>query len=305
MLALLALLPLALGCGDDDCCSSQIDARDPDAVTTVDADPSCAQWRRVPVDITDVVSAEANAIHPERSARMLVTVEQCPGDLPAQPEYGFTLENEYVALRMSVWRRLADCTAPTTTTRPVTIKFLYAGGWKFLLAGGGTRTITVVGAPNTQCITNTQQCDQDCDCTGADVCLSTYGFGGPFARCARPCELDRDCGGDGRCESPADELPFVCQPGTECASPTDCPTGFGCTAGTCEPTFQLNGSSRHACTCDAECDPGLRCTFHEGASTGRCEALCLTETSAWCEGPHVCGAGSVEPIPGVCAWVGE
>jgi hypothetical protein len=253
----------------------------------------------------DVGSMESLPIHPERSARMLVTVPQCPGDLPATPQIGFTLENEYVALTMMVWRHLPDCAAPEAIQRPVTLKFPYPGSWKFMVADSTVRTVVVSAPPAGACNPGSGPCQRDCDCTSG-VCLSGYGFALEFTECAVPCELDRDCGGNGRCVTSADGLAFACQGAApECTSPTDCPAGFDCQSGTCEPTFQLDSSTRHDCTCDADCDPGLRCAFHEGIATGRCEALCLTQSDGFCQGAHTCGPGSVEPERGVCGWVGE
>ena len=48
----------------------------------------------------------------------------------------------------------------------------------------------------------------------------------------------------------------------------------------------------------------MHCAFHMGATTGKCEALCRTETDAWCQGPHVC-TGSIEGVDGVCGWIGD
>jgi hypothetical protein len=296
------LLVSLVGCGHNSGTTPPDAASD---IASADADPSCLQWRLVSVPLTDVHSLEATPINPERSARFFVDVSQCPGDLPARPTYGFTLENEYVALTMNVWRHLPDCTTTETVQRPVTIRFLYAATWRFILTNGDTRNAVVAPAPGTACNTAASTCDQDCDCDSG-VCLSAEGFGGPIAHCARPCELDRDCGGDGTCGSAADDLTDVCQPGgLECTASKLCPEGFTCNTGRCEPTFTLGSATRHACTCDSECDTGMHCAFHSGSTTGSCEALCRTESSNWCQGPHVCGAGSVEPDYGVCGWVGE
>jgi hypothetical protein len=292
-----------LGCGDG-ASRSRHDAAVEDG-PAIDADPSCGQWRREPVQVTDVSSLEAVPIHPERSARVLVTVQQCPGDLPATPELAFTLATESVQLTTRVWRHLPDCAAPEPVQRPVTLKFPYPGSWKFVVADSTTRTIAVSAAPGGACNPGSGPCQRDCDCAEG-VCLSGTGFATEFTQCAVPCELDRDCGGDGTCVSAADGLAFACTGGApECSSPTDCPTGFACQSGTCEPTFTLNSTSRHDCTCDTDCDPGLRCAFHDGVATGRCEALCLTQSDGFCQGAHTCGAGSVEPARSVCSWVGE
>jgi hypothetical protein len=298
------VLGLAAACGDPDG-SAQLDAASADVITA-DADPSCRQWRRVNVPVTEVASMELLSIHPARTARVQVTVRQCPNDLPAKSTVGFTLENEYVVLDMGVWRPGPDCNEydRVAVDRPVAIKFPYAGSWRFTLSDSMTRSVTVDATPGGSCNLSAGSCDRDCDCA-AGVCLSGMGFATAFTECARPCELDRDCGGDGYCGDVGDGLSRICLAGPECDATRACPQGFSCNAGTCEPTFQLGSTSRHACTCDAECGDGLRCAVAAGEATGYCEALCLTANDGWCQGPHVCTVGSVEPERGVCGWVGE
>ena len=274
---------------------------DPD-VPRPDADPSCRQWRQVRVPISNIVSLESLPVHPKRTALLLVDVAHCPDDLPAMPTHGFTLENEFLALTMSVWRSAPDCANPTIVQRPVGIVFPYAGQWKS--PDVASFMIDVVAAPGGNCATGGNACQRDCDCAQGEACVSGYGFAGPIQRCARPCELDRDCAGTGTCITQiADDLSFVCGAGSEC-NPGDCPQGFACANNACTPQFSLGSVTRHDCTCDSECSDGLRCVFHEGVATGRCEAVCLTASEVWCQGPHFCNVPSVER-PGICGWIGE
>ena len=275
---------------------------------TVDADPSCQAWRHVDVGFTDVWLMEAAPVHPERSARIMVSAKHCPGDTASIPTYAPTLENEYLAVAMSVWRTGPDCATPELVERPVTVRFPYQGSWT-ILNDGDPLVVDVTPAPAIACGATQSGCALDCDCTAGEKCLSGIGLGGPFTACAIPCEFDRDCLGNGACISIDDGLSSICEASAdECADPQDpCPAGFDCTANTCEPDFVLNGASRHACSCDSECDSPLRCVFQFGADAGRCDVVCPTMSDGWCQGPHTCNtAVSVEAnSAAVCAWVGD
>ncbi len=303
----MAVVVTVAGCGSSTTPGSEDAGSGSDAATapSVDASASCSSWRLVDVSIDSAYSMEALPIHPERSARILVNANHCPGDLPAPPVVAPTLENEFLAIAMRVWRAAADCQTPQIVARPLTVRFPYRGQWTILTANDPL-VVDVVGAPDVRC-DSAGPCSLDCQCAAGEACLSSIGLGGPFSQCATPCEFSRECGGSGSCESFDDGLSFTCQPGSECAPPErPCPSGFTCSGGSCEPTFVLNNSTRRACTCDSDCDAALRCAWHFGASEGSCEAVCATTNDGWCQGPHTCGRGSVEPASdGVCAWVGD
>jgi len=297
----------ALGCGSsttpgsEDASFDVIDA----AVNTVDADPNCSAWNLASVDIARASLMESLPVHPERSARIMVDALHCPGDTPAPPEVAPTLENEFLAITMSVWRATPACASPEVVQRPVTVKFPYAGRWR-IVTSGDTLTVDVVAAPDVRCDA-AGPCSLDCQCGTGEVCLTGVGLGGPFSECAVPCEFSRECGGTGSCDNITDGIPFLCRAGEECSDPSrPCPAGFDCNSGSCEPTFVLNGTTRRSCTCDSDCDAPLRCAWQFGATEGRCEAVCLTNNDNWCQGPHTCGRGSVEAgSVAVCAWVGD
>ncbi len=280
-----------------------------DAGSLADADPSCVRWQLVDVPVASVSLMESMPVHPQRSARLLARTVECPGDEPATPSVGFTLENEFLLLRMRVWRPVGvpACAAPSMVERPVTVRFPYAGTWT--VTATEQRVVDVVAAPTVGCGGTTTGCALDCDCAGRARCLSTTGFGGPFLACVRPCEYDRDCLGDGTCVSIADSFAFACESGTaECDGVTRlCPRGFSCVTGTCAPDFTLGSATRRACTCDAECEAPLRCVWPEGASEGRCDIACPTSGAGWCQGAHVCtpDPSAVEGGDSICAWVGE
>ena len=54
-----------------------------------------------------------------------------------------------------------------------------------------------------------------------------------------------------------------------------------------------------------ECDHGLRCAWQAGADQGRCDALCLSNSDGWCQGPHSCTVTVETQSEGVCGWVGD
>lgn len=278
----------------------------PTTTTTADAEPlgpvGCG-WRRVATTVLTGALLETQPVTVGRSARIRIDAEQCPGDIPGAIRHGYSLENEFLVIDAEAWRSGPDCDAPEIVSRDVTVDFPYAATWKL-----GTVEIEVAAAPGGACGSDpVSACARDCDCQGGERCLSGTG---DVQRCAQPCELDRECGGDGRCGD-GDGLIGVClRDVDECDADHACPPGFACDGGACTPTFALNGGTRHECGCDDDCDDGMRCVEHpatvESPVTRRCEALCLTASDVWCEGPHTCGTeASVEYDLGVCAWVGD
>jgi hypothetical protein len=187
----------------------------------------------------------------------------------------------------------------------------------------GTTTITVRGAANSvsftaaaapvpACDATRTPCRADCDCAADERCIGVM-QGAPTTVCARPCELDRDCNGTGKCtrDTAPGGPPFTCDSQPECdLTPNSCPDGFTCNAAACAPIFTLSQTTRHECSCDDDCDPGLRCVQpYDTTASPRCQAICPTDGS-WCEGPHVCGELSfdVSGLAGtdaVCGWIGE
>jgi hypothetical protein len=278
----------------------------PDAASFADALPpapaGCA-WKRTSVNVLGGTLLETRPVTVGRAARIRIDVEQCPGDIAGATGYGWTLENEYLVIDASVWRAGPDCDEPEVVTRDVAVDFAYEGTWTFL-----TEEITVGPTPGGACGSDpVSACERDCDCPDGERCLSGAG---DVHRCAQPCELSRECGGDGRCGD-GDGLTGVClREVDECDGDHACPAGFACDGGGCQPTFTLSGATRHDCDCDDDCDTGMRCVEHpptvDSGVTRRCEALCLTPSDVWCQGPHTCNAqASIEYDFGVCAWVGD
>ena len=290
-----------------DASAPPVDAAGGDAVAACDEAPdACGGWRQVSLAPVDATLLETQAVHPNRTARVRIAHPQCPGDYPGRWSVGFTLENEYVAITATVWRAEPDCTEPEIVSRLVTIQFLYPGSWK-IVTQGGIVTVPVVAPPTGGCGTAPPTaCERDCDCPFGEVCLSGVGV----QRCAVPCEYSRECLGAGRC---GDEngLSRVCRPGlAECNATIACPDGFTCEAGACEPTFTLNGATRHPCDRDDDCDEPLRCVAHfvGGPDPWRkqCDVVCPTANNGWCDGAHTCSwFGTVDFNDGVCGWVGD
>jgi hypothetical protein len=269
-------------------------------------DRSSCQWRNLAVPVVGIESLETRPIHPERSARFRIEVEECAGDEPGPWSTGFTLENEWVVIMATVWRSGPDCAATVRASRDIVIRFPYPGIWKLQVPLGSLfPEVEVLPPPAGECgEAEPGACQRDCDCEPGALCFS----GEDVQRCARPCEVDRDCLGDGRCGDD-DGLDGVCRPALdECTPQRPCPDGFACEAGACQPTFVLDSQSRHSCECDADCEAPLRCVAHpNGEETwSQCEVVCHTPSDGWCQGAHSCNpAASVEAWAGVCGWVGE
>lgn len=301
--ALATVVALGCGGGGGDGDPNAADASD---VPRPDADPNCAAWRLENAPLLSARLMETLPVHPERSARIEIEVAQCPNDDLAPPVVASSLEGEEMLVQPRVWRTGNDCDESVTVFRPVVVTFLYAAQWT-ITTESDPLVVDVQAAPAVACGASSGNCQLDCDCTGPrEVCLSGSGFGGPYSACVQPCELDRDCLGTGRCRiNVADIIEYVCELGPECDAVRPCPDDFDCQANMCVPTFELSSATRHACTCDAECDAPLRCAFQAGATEGRCEIVCPTESDGWCQGPHTCGPGAVEPGDAVCSFVGE
>lgn len=287
-----------------------------DAAPAADAGPSCGvTWQLVPTRVTNLALLDPAPLNGERPVRILVTTTLSGCDDRAMMSVGFTLEGQNAIIEPRAWRPVgADCADPERSVdRPITIE-LYQGTWQVFSGTEGSTadplTITVAAAPGGAC-GGDGACMRDCDCQDGERCLGGNGFAGPFTACARPCELDRDCGGNGTCISAADGLDFHCDSGVdECDEARPCPVGFSCAAGSCEPDFQLNQGTRGTCACDADCTPGLRCVepiLPDGER--RCEVACRTD-GPWCAGAHTCGWAG-EDLSGlaeqnsVCIWLGE
>lgn len=271
-----------------------------------DASALCGGWRQVSAYLTRATLLETRPVHSDRSARIAIEFEQCPGDDPGQWSVGFTLENEYAVITPTMWRAGPDCDRPEIASRVVSVRFLYPGSWK-IGTSSGTLTVPVGSPPDGACGSDPPgTCQRDCDCEIGEACLS----GDDVQRCAAPCEYDRDCLGDGRCGD-RNGLTGVClRQLDECGAQLACPDGFDCQAGSCQPTFYLSSATRHSCDCDADCDSPLRCVAHfvggEEEWRKQCEVVCPSPTDGWCQGPHTCNPTvSLDYADGVCGWVGE
>lgn len=275
---------------------------EPDA--TSNAAPECGAWRKVPVPVVSLAVVDVAAAQVGRSVRLLVDVEQCPGDLLAPTELRFDVAEYELFLKASVWRAGADCEHSDIAKRKPSVSFPRSGQWSL----NESLAIAVLSQEAGACGSAPPgACERDCDCTGAERCLS--GDGADIKECLVPCQYDRECGGEGICGTSQDieDVCVVGQPECE-AVDRPCMEGFECSEGTCKPTFVLTGQSRHPCACDADCDVGMRCVEAQaaGSSSFTCEALCLTTSDGWCEGAHSCIAqATVESTSDVCGWVGD
>ena len=286
--ALLLVVGL-LGCGDDG--GATIDGPPPDS------DPACGAWTVAPGLAQNLRLYDPAPIAWGRTVRVAydAMLDRC--EQPAMP--GLTLEigGAQATVTARVLRQVSGtcADAPRTVVRIAAFQPSSPGEWTVALENTTeTITLTVGAEPNPACNQSRSPCEADCDCDTAtgERCVGTTIGPAVTTACERPCEVDRDCGGTGRCTGDVPGgTPFVCDAQPECDATRACPTGFTCASGACTPTFELGGTTRHECLCDAECDAGLRCARpYDTSEPSRCQALCPTD-GPWCAGPgaHVCG----------------
>lgn len=269
---------------------------------------ACAWWQLAPATAPiDDLTADPGPFNPDRTARVQIHTELAPCEEPAIPRIDIDEDAATAAIELRVFRSDGDCVgAARPSTRLVALRLPRAARWT-VTAGDQSIELDVEASPDRACGAP-GPCAMDCDCADGERCLSGSGLAGPFTECGRPCELDRDCGGEGVCGSIADGLAFSCLGEAEC-SDSECPKGWQCDDGACAPRFTLDQESRRECACDDECDAPLRCTRAGADEPGRCEVACPTE-GPWCQGAHVCGdagmdAAGLAETDSVCVFLGE
>lgn len=315
MAGFLALALFVAGCGgdDDDDGGDAGDGGDgggdgPDA----GAD-GCPVWQLEPARApVDSLVLDPGALNAEKTVRALVQITLGECERRAIPEVTISEERATAGIRVMVWRQVAgECADPGgEVVHAIPLRLGREGSWT-ISAGDKSVAAQVDPPPDRECGTSPGACEMDCDCEGAsERCLSGSGLAGPFTECALPCEVDRDCGGQGICQNVADGLAFACIGDSECGDGApDCPDGWSCAGGACEPDFTLGASTRVECSCDADCDEPLSCVRPRPDQPGRCEIACPTQ-GPWCEGAHVCGPAEADvsglaTSDSVCISLGE
>jgi hypothetical protein len=306
----LTLSATLLACGDDTPLNG--DASPPDG-------RGVAIWSLETAAIRTIDSFDPVEVNPERTTRVLVTIELDDCEDLAMPAFTWNEVDREVMVEMRVWQpRNAPCSGvPALVSRPVSLKLPTPGTWTVRPgpdgAGGDPITIDVADAPLSICNPDlTVTCAVDCDCPSNQACLGASGLAGPFTQCAKPCELDRDCNGRGRCISVDDGLSHYCdESAPECDDLNPCSAGYSCADRVCEPDFLLGEATRVTCSGDGDCTAPLRCV--EGTQPdrpARCELACPTESGTWCSDTYYCGAAAddtaeLAPADSVCVWAGE
>ncbi|MBX7192949.1 MAG: hypothetical protein K1X94_12865, partial [Sandaracinaceae bacterium] len=283
--------------------SSQLDAPSivdaPGADTpppTVDAAGLCLRHSIVEVPIQEITLLESLPVHAGRSFRVAARYTMPDGcHSRAMPRVERDPATHTVHLLVRDW--VVDGMGCPELAREDTRIFTFqleAADWTFVDAStGGTASLTMTVGPGIRaaCVPDGGDCQQNCDCLDGDQCISGVGLAGPFLQCATPCEEDVDCAqsGGGVCSSIPDGLASTCErTSSACSAPGHaCGEGRTCEGPSCVPAFSLSASTRHACTCDGDCDPGLSCVT--GATGAQCEVPCLTQTEWWCGSMHFCG----------------
>lgn len=226
-----------------------------------------------------------------------------------------------IALTPHVWHEhgRTDCRSiGAEYVRDVSIVGLTAGTWS-VVGSATTTSLTVSSAsvtcppPGTGTITRGAMCQADCECLPGLACLAVRGDAACARFCADPCEpvglppdVSLSCASGQACASDPD-LGWACAPETmdECDDARPCPAGMTCPPVSegprqCAWAISLNGSIRHACTRQSDCDPGLDCVQRADGQRA-CEVRCTTTDMACpSDTPHACMAGNW-----ICEWLGE
>ena len=151
------------------------------------------------------------------------------------------------------------------------------------------RDVTAQGTSNSLCATETA-------CRAGYTCLSNAGGG---SSCAKFCETDSDCNGDGsRCVigiadgNGNDTGHDVCSNHCDPAAQSGCPTGMACFAqhrGAGDITdcrFQGTTPIGALCSTQSQCEPGSSCITYQGQ--GRCLAYCVVGDPSACDVDETC-----------------
>ncbi len=284
-----------------------------DAAARTDADPSCSAWHAIEAPLLSATLLDSETPRVARSARLRVSLSQCPGDRPgswsATPTHVKNLPEQLMSMQVMLWRSGNDCEDSETVTRELHLLFPSPGSW-MILAGDQPLVVDVLDEEAGNCgSASPTACERDCDCQGAERCLSGQEGTTLVRRCARPCEFDRECRGEGVCGDESGLQGICVSASSECELPArPCAPGFECLGNRCEPSFDLNQFTRHECSCDDECDPGLACaeSLVGDQLLRRCEALCASPSDGWCQGAHSCNPAAFGgQSSGVCEWLGE
>jgi hypothetical protein len=322
----LGILLGAAACGDDDDDPSddaaddaaddtdgdgEDDGGDPtdDASDGADDGGSACAWQLAPATAPiEFLEADPGPFNPDRTARVKMQTELASCEELAIPRVDIDEDAATAVIELRVFRSDGNCAGPPRTiTRSVALRLPSVARWT-VTAGDQSVELDVEASPERACGADAP-CAMDCDCADGLRCLSGSGIAGPFTECGRPCELDRDCGGQGICESIADGLAFACLGDPECSDDRPCPKGWRCDGGACAPGFTLDQDARRECACDDDCESPLRCTRAGADQPGRCEIACPTE-GPWCQGAHVCGEAEMDTAglaetDSVCVFLGE
>jgi len=234
-----------------------------------------------------------------------VDVELMPGDA-----------TDFVRLTAWAWvPRGLEC-PPSAPLAPWNVLFpgRGQGNFRVLVEDGGSpggglrleyeREIGCSGVPDCECYpgapagtaTEGSPCVTDCSCAEGLSCIGSYGVGGPYWACARPCNDLLDCGPYEICEEPVpDGMPWVCTgPTDQCSTARPCPEGFDCVTDTGDAPNECVdrrrwGSLGAPCACDEQCAASGHCIGStDPPAEPRCAMPCLRDGE--CRSDWYCGS---------------
>ncbi|MBI5502506.1 MAG: hypothetical protein HY907_19840 [Deltaproteobacteria bacterium] len=223
---------------------------------------------------------------------------------------------DFASLRAWAWvPRGLDC-PPSAPLVPWIVLFpgREQGNFRVLVEDGGSpggglrleygREIGCSGIPECECHAGTpagtategSPCVTDCSCAEGLSCIGSYGVGGPYWACARPCNDLLDCGPYEICEEPVpDGMPWVCSgPTDQCSTDRPCPDGFDCVTDTGDaPNACVDRRAWEPlgtpCGCDETCGGAGNCVGSTDPPVApRCVIPCLRDVDCDPDGSWFC-----------------